>query len=83
MTTVTLTNDFHNSSVRIRCEVLSHIHNVSTIYPTVGQIKKAEKALCGIDGCTCSDYSGVCGRQEHNGKRLVVDLSNFNPLTAN
>lgn len=81
MTTVTLTNDFHNTSVRIRCEVLSHIHNLSTIYPSVGQIKKAKKALCGIDGCTCSGDAGIRGRQEHNDKRLIVDVSSL--LVAN
>lgn len=73
MKSVTLTNDFHNTSVRIRCEVLSHIHNEAMIYPTAGQIAKAKKALCGISGCTCSGDDGTRGRQEHNGKRLIVD----------
>jgi hypothetical protein len=77
MTTVTLTNDFHNTSVNLRCEVLSHIHSEATIYPTAGQIAKAKKALCGIDGCTCSNDAGIRGRQEHNGKRMIVDLSNL------
>jgi hypothetical protein len=77
MTTVILQNDFHNSSVRLRCEVLSHIHNESTIYPTAGQIAKAKKALCGIDGCTCSGDAGTRGPQEFRGKRLIVDVSSL------
>ena len=77
MTTVTLRNDFHNSSVNLRCEVLSHIHNEATIYPTAGQIAKAKKALCDIDGCTCSGDAGTRGPQEHNGKRLIVDISSL------
>ena len=75
MQTVTLTNDFHGTSVNLRCEVLSHIHNVSTIYPSAGQVKKSKAALCGIAGCTCSGEDGTRGPQEHNGKRLVVDVS--------
>jgi hypothetical protein len=77
MQTVTLTNDFHGTSVNLRCEVLSHIHNVSTIYPTAGQIKKAKKALCGIECCTCSGDAGTHGHQEHDGKRLIVDASSL------
>jgi hypothetical protein len=73
---ITLTNNFHNTSVNINCEVLSHIHNEATAYPTAGQIKKAKKALCGIDGCTCSGEDGTRGRQElPSGKRLVADCS--------
>ena len=71
---ITLKNDFHNSSVNIRCEVLSHIHNIATAYPNAAQIKRAKKALCGISGCTCSNDSGIRGRQEINGKRLEVNL---------
>jgi hypothetical protein len=41
---ITLTNDFHNTSVNINCEVLCHIHNEATAYPTAGQIKKAKSS---------------------------------------
>lgn len=75
MARVTLTNDFHGTSTTLICETLLHIHNEVTIYPSVSQIKRAKKSLCGIDGCTCSDSAGTRGRQEHNGKRLVVDVS--------
>jgi hypothetical protein len=75
MQLVTLTNDFHNSSVVLRCEVLQHIHNELTIYPTVHQIKRSKRKLCGIPGCTCSNDCGIRGKQQHNGKPLVVDIS--------
>lgn len=75
MKLVTLTNDFHNTDVTLRCEVLSHIYGEATIYPSESQIKRAKRELCGIDGCTCSDAAGCRGPQEHNGKRLIVDVS--------
>ena len=76
MSRVTLTNDFHNTTTTVVCETLSHIWNEVTIYPSVSQIKRAKKVLCGINGCTCSTSdAGVRGRQEYNGKRLVVDCS--------
>jgi hypothetical protein len=71
---ITLKNDFHNSAVSLNCEVLSHIHNVATAYPTLGQIKRAKRELCGISGCTCSGDDGTRGRQELNGKRLEISL---------
>jgi hypothetical protein len=75
MQLVTLTNDFHNSAVVLRCEVLQHIHNELTIYPTVYQIKRTKRKLCGIAGCTCSNDIGIRGKQHHNGKPLIVDRS--------
>jgi hypothetical protein len=77
MSTITLTNDFHNTTVTLRCEVLSHIHNVSTAYLSAGQIKRAKRELCGIAGCTCSGDAGLRGRQEHDGKRLEVNIDSL------
>jgi len=75
MALITLTNDFHHSSVNLRCEVLSRIHNVATAYPNAAQIKRAKKALCGVDGCCCSNAAGIRGRQETScGKQLGVNL---------
>ena len=72
---ITLRNDFHNSSININCEVLSHIHNVATAYPSLGQIKRAKRELCGIAGCTCSGDAGTRGPQAlDNGKRLEVNI---------
>lgn len=77
MSRVTLTNDFHNTSTTLICETLSHIYGEVTIRPSVNQIRRAKKALCGISGCTCSDDAGCRGPQQHNGKRLVVDMSSL------
>ena len=75
MARVTLTNEFHNTTTTLICETLSHIFNEVTIYPSVSQIRRAKRALCGVEGCTCSNDAGCRGWQEHNGKRLVVDVS--------
>ena len=74
MQNVTLKNDYHNTEVTIRCEVLSHIYGEVTITPTVRQIERARKELCGSLNCECG---GIRGPQDHNGKRLVVDYSKF------
>lgn len=72
---VTLRNDFHNSEVTLRTNVLSHIHNVATAYLSAGQVKKAKRKLCGVQGCTCSGEAGICGPQSlANGKRLEVNI---------
>ena len=73
--TITLRNDFHNSEVTLRAEVLSHIHHTATAYLTIGQIKRAKRELCGIAGCTCSGDAGTRGPQAiDNGKRLEVNI---------
>lgn len=71
---VTLTNDFHNSSVTLLCEVLQHIHSEYTIYPTPSQIRRAKRVLCGVDGCECSGVCGIRGKQVFRGKPLIVDV---------
>jgi len=71
---IILKNDFHNASVSLNCKVLSHIHSTATAYLTVGQIKKAKSALCGIPGCTCSGDAGHRGPQQLDGKKLEVNL---------
>ena len=77
MRLVTITNDFHNSSVVLRCDVVQHIHNEKTIYPTKHQIKRAKKALCGIKGCACSNDVGIRGKQTLDDMPLIVDISNL------
>lgn len=73
--TITLKNDFHNTEVLLRAEVLSHIHHTATAYLTTGQIKRAKRELCGIAGCTCSGEAGTRGPQMlDNGKRLEVNI---------
>ena len=74
MTTYTLRNEFHNTECNVRCEGLSHIHNVVEIQLTKSQTKRVRRALCGIDGCTCAEHEcGIRGRQyTDEGKRIVV-----------
>ena len=52
---ITLTNDFHNTEVAL---------NVKNNLISAGQIRRANKELCGIDGCTCSDDLGTRGPQD-------------------
>ena len=54
MTTITLTNDFHNTSVTLR---------MKSAYPTKSQVKRAKNTLCGIKDCTCSGIMGMRGPQ--------------------
>lgn len=53
---VTLTNDFHNTSVVVRPK---------SLFLSSGQRRRAWSALCGIKGCTCSGILGTRGYQEH------------------
>ena len=77
MALVSLTNDFHGTTVRLRCETLSHIYGEVTIYPTPRQIQRTKRTLCPCRDCTCSGDAGNRGRQSHNGKRLIVDTSSL------
>jgi len=52
---ITLTNNFHNTTCRVNCEV--------GLVLTPNQRKRAWRKLCGIKGCTCSDATGTRGRQ--------------------
>jgi hypothetical protein len=74
---VTLKNDFHNTEVRLSCDLLSHDPYRYTIYPTISQIERAKRALCPVADCQCSGDCGTRGPQEHNGKRLIVDTSSM------
>jgi hypothetical protein len=50
-----LKNDFHNTTVVVvvRGGILSP-----------AQVKRAQRALCGVAGCTCGDFLGARGPQE-------------------
>lgn len=69
---ITLSNDFHNSSVVLDVPALSRIWNETEVQTiTKRQAAKARRALCGISGCTCGGGAfGQRGRQVTNGKRL-------------
>lgn len=50
---VTLRNNFHNASARVRVGELSE-----------ATVRRVRKTLCGIKGCTCGDGLGMRGPQE-------------------
>lgn len=66
MNTYTLVNDFHGTSVNVRCAGVQHIWNEVEITLSENQTKRAKKALCGIAGCTCSNAAGMRGAQTHH-----------------
>jgi len=74
MAMVTLRNDFHGTECTMRCETSWGTWNEYSISPSVAQIRRAKKELCGIAGCTCSSDAGNRGPQTHNGKRLTIEL---------
>lgn len=52
--TITLTNDFHGTSVNLRVKG-------STL--SIHQIRRARRALCGVENCTCGGVAGERGGQ--------------------
>lgn len=75
---ITLKNDFHNSSVTLNAEVLSHVYHTATAYLSANQVKRAKQKLCGINGCTCSGDAGTRGVQQlENGKRLEINIDSI------
>lgn len=55
MRKITLTNNFHNT------EVILNVKDGKNI--SANQVKKANKILCGYNGCLCSGYMGTRGTQ--------------------
>ena len=56
MKTLTLTNDFHNSSATLRLSADNKA--------TKSQNYRAARKLCGVSGCTCGGNFGERGRQQ-------------------
>ena len=54
MQKITLTNDFHNTKVTL---------NMRSVFPSASQIRKSQKTLCGVFGCTCGNVMGMRGKQ--------------------
>ena len=52
---ITLTNNFHNTSVNLMVE---------NDRLTLNQIKRAKRQLCGCKGCCCSGEIGTRGTQD-------------------
>ena len=74
METYTLTNNFHNSSVRVRAQATQHIWSEIEITLTDSQKKRTKRVLCGVSGCACSGADGTRGRQTHDNGRYTSDL---------
>jgi hypothetical protein len=51
---ITLTNDFHNTSVSVR---------LNNQFLTKNQESRVYKKLCGIKGCACGNAIGMRGAQ--------------------
>ncbi len=56
METITLENNFHNSSIALRPSKEGRL--------SASQVKRTKKTLCGITGCTCSGALGTRRPQE-------------------
>ena len=52
---ITLSNDFHNTEISL---------NVKNGQLSAGQVKRAQKVLCGLSDCRCSGDIGYRGRQQ-------------------
>ena len=64
MKTITLTNDFHGTEVRVRAGSLS-----------VGSVRRARNTLCGLADCTCAQTAlGTRGPQRTpDGRRIAIN----------
>lgn len=49
---ITLTNDFHNTAIRLR---------VNGERLSIHQMQRARRALCGVEGCICGGAAGERG----------------------
>ncbi len=62
---VTLTNNFHATSSRVR-----------TGKASPETVRRVRRELCGIAGCTCGDDIGVRGPQRtDDGRRVNIDAN--------
>ena len=69
---VTLSNDFHNSEVDILVDPdqISEYETDLEVAPTLGQLRRVRRELCGFSDCTCG---GVRGPQQHDGRTLHIN----------
>lgn len=73
-TTITLRNNFHNTSADLRVSdlrIAEELGNGNDYFCTIteNQMRRAAKKLCGISDCKCGT---VRGPQNHDGLKLVV-----------
>jgi len=77
-----LRNNFHNSEVTLNVE-LDKIEEMETIELTANQVKKAQKALCGVKDCQCSGYLGTRGGlHEIDGQEVILSVEVWPTITA-
>ena len=62
MPTITPTNDFHNTSVRVRLPETGVLSQSTT--------RRVHRTLCPVDGCTCG---GIRGHQTYLPTGMTVD----------
>ena len=75
METITLTNEFHGTKVRLRPGpgVPGSSYQIATLSPS--QVRRARRELCGIPDCTCGGAAGERGPQEYRGERVLIQPS--------
>jgi len=54
-----LKNDFHNTEATFRVQHNGEVEIDDIITLSANQIRKSQKLLCGIDGCSCSGELGT------------------------
>lgn len=75
METVTLKNDFHNTSTTARVRMYLQRDGTLTAKLSDRQLKRIHKDLCGQRDCLCGP-SGIRGDQHtHGGRRFYVDFT--------
>lgn len=69
---ITLCNEFHNTEINL----VAKIDACGNMLLSNGQVSKARRTLCGIDGCKCGDAAG-CRPQmveyQQNGSARVLE----------
>lgn len=69
--TLTLKNDFHSCAVSLLVKHSGPVEVNDIIELSPGQIKKSQKALCGLDNCQCSGELGERAEWHKLGDREV------------
>jgi hypothetical protein len=55
--TITIANDFHNSTARVR------VNATGETYLSAATVRRVRRTLCGISDCTCGGFLGQRGKQ--------------------
>jgi hypothetical protein len=83
MKTLTLFNDFHNTSVHLLIDHKGTLEAGQSFSLTPRQVKRAKQGLC-VKGCLCSGSTGARSRyHEINGQPVqLIFNSSYNPETS-